>query len=80
MNEVIDQIGGRLDQVEGKISITIKGDVYASLQRLAGKMRTATTPKDVVETALELIIKAEDKEIVLMDQGRMVASFDLWQR
>mgnify|MGYP006883560976 CR=1 FL=1 len=76
--EIIDSIGGRLDRVESRLEITIKGQMYTSLVRLSKKMRNANAPKDVVEIALELIMKAEDKEIVLMDQGHMVASYDLW--
>lgn len=79
-SDVIDQVSNKLDAAEGKLDITIRGAMYASLVRLSRKMRNTSTPKDVVEIALELIVKAEDKEVVLMDQGRIVANYDLWRR
>ena len=79
-SDVIDQVSNKLDAAEGKLDIAIRGAMYASLMRLSRKMRNTSTPKDVVEIALELIVKAEDKEVVLMDQGRIVANYDLWRR
>jgi len=77
--DVIGTLGDRLGDAEEKLTLTVTGDVYRALKHLSTKMRNASTPREVVEIALELIIKAEDREIALMDQGRIVASYNLWR-
>jgi len=78
--EVIGTLRGRLSDAEEKLTLTVTGEVYRALKRLSPKMRNASTPREVVEIALELIIKAEDKEIALIDQGRIVATYNLWKK
>lgn len=77
--ETIGRFGNRLGRAEDKLVLTITGDVYNHLKRFSGKMKSASTPKEVVELALELLVRAEDKEIAIIDRGNIVATFNLWR-
>ena len=77
--ETIGKLGNRLGKAEDKLTITITGDVYSHLKRFSRKMKGAGTPKEVVELALELLVRAEDKDIAIIDRGNIVATFNLWR-
>lgn len=77
--ETIGKWENRLGRTEDKLPLTITGDVYNHLKRLSTKMKSASTPKEVVELALELIVRAEDKDIAIIDRGNVVATFNLWR-
>lgn len=77
--ETIGRFGNRLGRAEDKLVLTITGDVYNHLKRFSNKMKSASTPKEVVELALELLVRAEDKDIAIIDRGNIVATFNLWR-
>lgn len=71
---------GILTQLEQERSVIVHGEMYDLLEQLCGKMRHASKVSEVVQIALELLLKAEDKEIVFMEQGRVVARYNLWHQ
>ncbi|MDY7075913.1 MAG: hypothetical protein SXV54_03215 [Chloroflexota bacterium] len=71
---------GILTQLEQERSVVVHGEMYDLLEQLCGKMRHASKVSEVVQTALELLLKAEGKEVVLMERGRVVARYNLWNQ
>ena len=78
-DDTLGTFSGRLQGAEEKLTLTFTGDVYQTLRRLSTRMRNADTPQAVVEIALELISKAEGKEIALLESGRVVTTYNLWK-
>ena len=78
-SEPIGQFNNKLAKTEDKLEIVITGDVYNHLRRFSGKMKGASNPRDVVELALELLLRAEDKDIAIMDGERVIARYTLWK-
>lgn len=76
----ISQRSNRLQTSVEKLSIEITGQMYADLERIKGKIQDAKDVKAVVELALELILEAEDKEIRLVKDGKIVSTYNIWKR
>lgn len=76
----IAEIGNRLGKSEDNLIITITGEAFIQLKRLSGKMKNVDNPREAIETAIELLIKAEDKDVALLDNGRVVNTYSLWKR
>lgn len=76
----ISQRSNRLQTNVEKLSIEITGQMYADLERIKEKIQDAKDVKTVVELALELILEAEDKEIRLVKDGRIVSSYNIWKK
>jgi|Deesub1362B_J571_1020462.scaffolds.fasta_scaffold02417_7 hypothetical protein len=77
--QTIGVLGNRLEKAEDKLVLVITGEVYNHLKRFSTKMKAASNPREVVEVALELLVRAEDKEIAIIDEGNIVATFNLWR-
>ena len=68
-----------LQGLEDERSVIIQGEMYDLLEQLTRRMRLASSVSQTVGIALELLVKAEGKEIVLMEQGRVVTRYNLWK-
>lgn len=77
--DTIDRISGRLGASEDNLVITITGEAFIQLKRLSGKMKNVSNPKEAVEMAIELLLKAEDRDVALMDKGRVINTYSLWK-
>lgn len=75
----ISRVGNRLEETEEVLTITITGEALTDLTRISEKMKNITSPKEAVELAIELLIKAEGKDIALMDRGRVSSTYRLWR-
>lgn len=58
--------------------VTFDGDAFEALQRLQGKMGLES-PEDVVVKAVEILLAAEDKEI-LVRSGTRSEVLQVWRR
>ena len=79
MSDTINKIGSRLGASEDNLVITITGEAFIQIKRLSGKMKNVSNPKDAVEMAIELLLKAEDKDVAVLENGRVVNTYSLWK-
>ena len=77
--DTLNSLSNKLEASEDNLVITITGEVFIHIKRLSGKMKNANSPKDAVEIAIELLLKAEDKDIAVVDKGRVVNTYSLWK-
>jgi hypothetical protein len=74
----ITTLSDRLRGSEDNLVITITGEAFIQLKRLSSKMKNVGNPKEAVETAIELLLRAEDKDVAILDNGRVVSTYSLW--
>ena len=79
MAEKITKPTNILQGLEDERSVIIQGEMYDLLEQLTRRMRLASSVSQTVGIALESLVKAEGKEIVLMEQGRVVTRYNLWK-
>lgn len=79
MPDTINKLGSRLGSSEDNLVITVAGEAFIQLKRLSAKMKNASNPREAVEIAIELLLKAEDKDVAILDKGQVVTTYSLWK-